>query len=45
MCDVPGLLGQIEWFTEAAPAAILAGEALPERPKLAPPPRRWLRRS
>jgi protein-tyrosine phosphatase len=42
--DVPGLLGQIEWFTEAAPAAILAGQALPERPKLAPPPRRWLRR-
>jgi protein-tyrosine phosphatase len=42
--DLPGLLGQIEWFTESAPAAILAGEALPERPALEPAPRRWLRR-
>lgn len=42
--DVPGLLGQIEWFTEAAPAAILSGQALPERPALEPSPRRWLRR-
>jgi protein-tyrosine phosphatase len=43
--DLPGLLAQMEWFTDAAPAAILAGEALPQRPKLDPPAgRRWLRR-
>jgi protein-tyrosine phosphatase len=42
--DVPGLLGQIEWFTEAAPAAILSGQALPEKPALESSPRRWLRR-
>lgn len=41
--DVPGLLGQIDWFTSAAPAAILAGERLPEKPVLAAP-RRMLRR-
>ena len=43
--DVPGLLGQIEWFTREAPEAILAGRALPAKPELPPPPRRWLRRS
>jgi hypothetical protein len=42
---VPGLLGQIEWFTREAPEAILAGRALPTKPELPPPPRRWLRRS
>jgi protein-tyrosine phosphatase len=42
--DVPGLLAHMQWYTEAAPAAILAGEALPQRPKLEPAPRRWLRR-
>jgi protein-tyrosine phosphatase len=43
--DVPGLLGQMAYFTEEAPAAILAGRALPQRPTLEPAPRRWLRRS
>jgi protein-tyrosine phosphatase len=44
--DVPGLLDQIEWFTVTAPAAILAGDALPAQPVLAPPRRlrRQLRR-
>jgi protein-tyrosine phosphatase len=31
---------QIAWMTDAAPAAILAGEPLPERPPLPRPPRR-----
>ena len=31
--DLPGLSEQCDWYTEAAPAAILAGEPLPERPK------------
>lgn len=35
---------QLEWMTEAAPAAILAGEPLPERPPL-PRPRGRLRRA
>jgi protein-tyrosine phosphatase len=43
--EVPGLLAQIEHFTEQAPAAILAGRALPPTPRLEPAPRRWLRRS
>jgi len=34
--DLPGILAQAEWYTERAPAAILAGADLPERP---PPPR------
>jgi protein-tyrosine phosphatase len=40
--DLPGLLGQIEWFTDIAPAAILAGDPLPARPLLESP-RRLLR--
>jgi protein-tyrosine phosphatase len=43
--DVPGLLGQMTYFTEQAPAAILAGKPLPQKPTLEPAPRRWLRRS
>jgi protein-tyrosine phosphatase len=42
--DLPGISAQAEWLTRDAPAAILAGRALPERPPLpAPPParRRW----
>jgi protein-tyrosine phosphatase len=35
--DVPGLLGQIDWFTSAAPTAILAGDPLPDKPALAAP--------
>lgn len=30
--ELPGLAAQVPWLTEAAPAAILAGEALPARP-------------
>jgi protein-tyrosine phosphatase len=40
--ELPGMLEQIEWFTQAVPEAILAGTALPARP--APPGRtrgRW----
>ncbi len=43
--ELPGIADQAEWYLEAAPAAILAGEALPERPE--PPARRkrrWLER-
>jgi protein-tyrosine phosphatase len=32
--DLPGLAAQIDWYASAAPAAILAGESLPERPSL-----------
>jgi protein-tyrosine phosphatase len=39
--DLPGLLDQIEWFTAAAPGAILASNPLPARPVLEP--RRRLR--
>jgi hypothetical protein len=34
--DLPGISGLREWCTEAAPAAILAGDPLPDRPKLRP---------
>lgn len=36
--DLPGIVDQAAWYTEDAPAAILAGEPLPERPD--PPARR-----
>jgi protein-tyrosine phosphatase len=38
--DLPGILGQAEWFTLEAPAAILAGSPLPPRPQIAAPRRR-----
>ncbi len=38
----PGLEGQAKWLTEGVPAAILAGEPLPERPAL--PSRGWRER-
>jgi protein-tyrosine phosphatase len=31
--DLPGLSQQCDWYTSAAPAAILGGEPLPEQPK------------
>lgn len=34
---LPGLAGQADWLTRAAPEAILAGEPLPARPELDPP--------
>jgi hypothetical protein len=37
--QLPGLEGQAQWLTEGVPAAILAGEPLPERPAL--PSRGW----
>ncbi len=37
---VPEIGAQAEWLTEAVPAAILAGAALPPRPSAAPPRRR-----
>jgi protein-tyrosine phosphatase len=39
---LPGLDGQAKWLTEGVPAAILAGEPLPERPAL--PSRGWRER-
>lgn len=39
---LPGLEGQAKWLTEDVPAAILAGEPLPERPAL--PSRGWRER-
>jgi protein-tyrosine phosphatase len=36
---LPGLGEQVDWYTRASPAAMLAGEELPERPE---PPRRRL---
>jgi protein-tyrosine phosphatase len=42
--DVPGLAEQVRWLTEEAPAAVLAGEALPARPPLARPRGGLLRR-
>jgi protein-tyrosine phosphatase len=33
--EIPGIAGQSDWLTRLAPAAILAGEALPPRPALA----------
>jgi len=36
--ELPGLIDQAEWFTRAAPGAILAGEELP--PRLPAPARR-----
>ena len=41
--DLPGLGTQIAWLTEAAPAAIVAGRPLPERPELPVRRRRWRR--
>jgi len=40
---VPGMAAQAEWLVEAAPAAILSGAPLPERP--AGPPQRQRRRA
>jgi protein-tyrosine phosphatase len=40
--QLPGLDKQARWLTEGVPAAILAGEPLPERPAL--PPRGWRER-
>jgi protein-tyrosine phosphatase len=42
--DVPGLSGQVHWFTQEAPAAVRAGERLPRRPLLPAPRRGLLRR-
>lgn len=42
--QLPGLEGQREWLTEQAPAAILAGETLPEAPALPPASGGLLRR-
>jgi protein-tyrosine phosphatase len=40
--ELPGLADQAAWYTHAAPAAVLAGADLPERPQ--PPGRGGLRR-
>ena len=41
--DMPGLLEQADWYARAAPASILAGEPLPERPEPPRAKRRLLR--
>jgi protein-tyrosine phosphatase len=42
--EVPGALEQAPWFTQAVPAAIIAGEELPRQPdRPAPKDRRWRR--
>lgn len=42
--DLPGVLEQIDWFTRDAPAAMLAGQALPPPPqRLRARGKRWLR--
>jgi len=38
--ELPGLLGQAEWYTQDCPAAILEGKDSPRRPS---PLRRWRR--
>jgi hypothetical protein len=35
--QLAGITGLTGWFTQAAPAALLAGRSLPERPKLPEP--------
>ena len=45
--DLPGVLGQADWFMREVPEAILAGEPLPPRPELPEQPRgmrAWLSR-
>jgi protein-tyrosine phosphatase len=42
--ELPGLRAQAAWLTEHVPAAILAGEPLPARPELPPPPGGLLRK-
>jgi len=42
--ELPGIAGQMPWFTEECPAAILAGRPLPPRPPaLTPRPSGWRR--
>lgn len=42
--ELPGIAAQMEWLTEAAPSAILAGRPLPSRPPaVAPRPSGWRR--
>ena len=41
--ELPGLIDQAGWYTEATPAAILAGAAMPPRPQRALGGRRWVR--
>jgi protein-tyrosine phosphatase len=36
--ELPGITGLAEWLTQDAPAALLAGRALPPRPELPEPP-------
>jgi protein-tyrosine phosphatase len=42
---LPGIAEHRRFFTEAAPAAVLANDPVPERPQLEPPPKpsRWRR--
>lgn len=42
--ELPGIAGQIDWFTYDVPAAILQNERLPPRPRRpSPAPTRWQR--
>ena len=42
--DLPGIAEQVEWFTQTAPAAIVAGAQLPAAPEPPAPRRAWWRR-
>ena len=44
--ELPGIAGQVEWFTDEAPRAVISGRGVPEPPE-PPTPRRpwqWMRR-
>lgn len=41
--ELPGLSECLDWYTKDAPAAMLAGRDLPEKPQLEPPRRRRFR--
>ena len=41
--EMPGISEQASWFTEAAPAAIVSGQQLPEAPEPISPRRPWQR--
>lgn len=42
--ELPGIAAQLEWLTEAAPAAILHARPLPPRPRAVPARASWRRR-
>jgi protein-tyrosine phosphatase len=41
--ELPGIALQADWFTQAAPAAIVSGTSLPPLPEPPAPKRGWMR--